>query len=519
MEEHRQTFLKTAKKLARDRRPKARRLEELQSVDAATAIMELRVCDPAMGSGHFLVTLVDYLADAALEAMAESESAADWTDKGAPYQSPLASRIEALRAHILEQAEKHNWIVSIDQLDDRLLIRRIILKRVIHGVDLNPMAVELAKVSLWLHTFTAGAPLSFLDRHLRCGDSLYGEWVYPVKSELTDRFGLGINAYILQAMNAAQGMKKLGELSEIDIGEVKDSAKSFLQVMEQIEHLCLLLDLRQAMRWLGAPDLSKKNLPQALEQMFNGALGDTMELSKKGMAEDDGNPPELKFFQKERGESFPIETINLNSARLVGRSREIARAQRFLHWQVAFPDIWQGWDQKRSFGGFDAVIGNPPWDRMKLQEVEWFAARKPKIAKAATAAKRKAMIRQLYKTEVSLVREYTQAKWAAETATRVARKQGNYPLLSRGDINLYSLFVERAFSLISPKGMVGLLTPSGIAGDKNASKFFKGTATTGRLATLYDFENRRPPKPHYFPDIDSRFKFCIFVAGGEKRRF
>lgn len=93
------------------------------------------------------------------------------------YVSPLSNRIDAIRNTILGNAEQRGWTVDEEQLDDRHIIRRMILKRCIYGVDKNPMAVELAKVALWLHTFTVGAPLSFLDHHLRCGDSLYGLWV------------------------------------------------------------------------------------------------------------------------------------------------------------------------------------------------------------------------------------------------------------------------------------------------------------------------------------------------------
>ena len=91
---------------------------------------------------------------------------------------------------------------------------------------------------------------------------------------------------------------------------------------------------------------------------------------------------------------------------------------------------------------------------------------------------------------------------------------GDYPLLSRGDVNLYSLFVERAMTLVKPEGMVGLLVPSGIASDKTAARFFKGVATEGRLKALYDFENGRPQHdaPPFFPDVHRSFKFCVFSA-------
>ena len=128
-------------------------------------MLELRICDPAMGSGHFLVNLVDWLADKTLAAIAEAEQLGGLV--GCPYRSPVLSNIEQTRADIIRQATKHKWPFELEHLDDRHIVRRTILKRCVYGVDKNPMAVELAKVALWLHTFTVGAPLSFLDHHLR----------------------------------------------------------------------------------------------------------------------------------------------------------------------------------------------------------------------------------------------------------------------------------------------------------------------------------------------------------------
>src|SRR3546814_838940 len=144
----------------------------LAEADPAQALLALRICDPAMGSGHFLVSLVDELADRVLEQLAHAEAEAIAAGI-AHYRSPVSREIEHLRERILARAQDVRWSVDPALLDDRHLVRRMILKRVVYGVDKNPMAVELAKLALWLHTFTVGAPLSFLDHHLRCGDSLY----------------------------------------------------------------------------------------------------------------------------------------------------------------------------------------------------------------------------------------------------------------------------------------------------------------------------------------------------------
>ena len=154
------------------------------------------------------------------------------------------------------------------------------------------------------------------------------------------------------------------------------------------------------------------------------------------------------------------------------RPAGLSRRNSFLNWQVAFPGVWSAWERAGLHGGFDAVIGNPPWDRMKLQQVEWFAARRRAIAMATRAADRKRMIDDLETAGDPLAREFADASARAQAAARMARASGEYPLLSGGDVNLYSLFVERAMTLVKPDGLVGLLTPSGIASDKTASKFF-----------------------------------------------
>ena len=167
------------------------------------------------------------------------------------------------------------------------------------------------------------------------------------------------------------------------------------------------------------------------------------------------------------------------------------------------------------------MIGNPPWDRIKLQQVEWFAARRPSIAHAQRAADRKRMIAALQQDGDPLAAEFERANNRAASTAQMARTCGDYPFLSRGDINLYSLFVERAMALVKPDGMVGLLVPSGIASDKTAAPFFRSLATQGRLRALYDFENRRTlyKVPPFFPDVDSRFKFCAIVFRACPMRF
>ena len=473
-------------------------LDALKQLDPAEALLDFKICDPAMGSGHFLVNLVDYLADSVIDALAEAASIEGYTSK-------LNERIDRIRHTIIANAEQGDWSINQEQLDDRHIVRRMVLKRCIYGVDKNPMAVELAKVSLWLHTFTVGAPLSFLDHHLRCGDSLFGCWVRAsidkVAKQSTPLF---LQSPVQRASRSAIPMQRIERATDADIAEAHRSAVTFKEVEKGTSSLNAFLSLLHAFDWL---KLDKKG-KVAIRAWLTGTFGDPIAIAV--------NPEEVT------GKSADAQVF----ADLLTHALKIATEERFLHWQVAFPGVWYDWESNERQGGFDAVIGNPPWDRVKLQPVKWFAARRQKIALAQRTSDRKRMIQALEKDADPLAADFGRASERAAATLRVAKTCGDYPYLSRGDVNLYSLFVERAFTLVKQDGVIGLLTPSGIASDKTAAPFFRSVATEGRLRTLYDFENRRTRyhtkgqrAQSFFPDVDSRFKFCVFVAGHSPTKY
>src|SRR5690606_1039167 len=350
--------------------PASRRLGALARFDPAMRLLELKVCDPAMGSGHFPVSLVDKLADHIIEAMAEAETAVRWDDD-VRYVSPLAEKIEAIRNTILSNAEAKGWSVDEDQLDDRHIIRRMVLKRCVYGVDKNPMAVELAKVALWLHTFTVGAPLSFLDHHLRSGDSLFGSWVRDgvIKAE---RYGspLLLHKPMKEALQSAAKMQLVEGLTDAEIAEAEKSSRIFEQITDETAPLNALLSFIHALDWLALRGRANVAL---IQNFFDGDFGDPVRVLT-------GEEP-LRAARDTEG-----------FADILRQARELSEEERFLHWQVAFPGIWEEWEKEGLTGGFDAIVGNPPWDRIKLQQVEWFAARRPQIAHAQRASDRKRMI-------------------------------------------------------------------------------------------------------------------------------
>jgi hypothetical protein len=474
----------------------------LAETDPAATLLSLKICDPAMGSGHFLVSLVDDLADRVLEQLADAAAKAAAADIEV-YRSPVVAEIEQLRARISARARAGRWSIDESLLDDRHLVRRMILKRVVHGVDKNLMAVELAKLALWLHTFTVGAPLSFLDHHLRWGDSLYGERIGGVRADLLRLGELFNDSHIVGMLSAVNTMSQINAINDVDLSEVERS-RSLMQEMEDtLRGLKHLLNLWQSVRWLAplnAPKAKRGPRHEALTDLLSGRFGKDLLM----LAGDRVHATAVEDGEK-------ADAINA----LLAECRALAARESFLHWELAFPGVWPNPIDAADVGGFDAVIGNPPWDRMKLQEVEWFVERRPQVALQTRASDRKKLVAQLRRDGDPLAADYALAAERAEDSVRVARDCGAYPLLSAGDINLYSLFVERATHLVKPGGMVGLLTPSGIAGDKGAAAFFRGIATSGRLSALFDFENKKV----FFPDIHASFKFCALIFGGSARRF
>ena len=500
-------FETKGKDLADDPRPTSERLTEMTDLDPAEAVLDLKVLDPAMGSGHFLVTAVDFLSDRISELAEHTPSVPQWIN--GEYTSPLVERIDAIREGIIQRAKESHWTIDEAQLTDQTIIRRMVLKRCIFGVDKNPLTVELAKVSLWLHSFTAGAPLSFLDHHLRHGDSLVGMNMAEATGELKRLMGaLFAMPAIAGAEAATEKMRRIEEINDADISDVRESASLFQEVEDDTASPRSLMDTLNGIRWLTSGMKAKQ------QKDFEKSIGETL-----------GKEPSQAYAILQNGLDIydPAEQDESSEAfsDLWKEARAIAEREAFLHWEAAFPSVWGIWNGNTRQGGFDAVIGNPPWDRIKLQEVEWFAARSSELALAQTASERKAGIQKLRDLGVALAVEFDQAKEQSEQLGHLVRNSGQYPMLSGGDINLYSLFVERAMSLVKPEGIVGLLTPSGIYADKTAAEFFKSISTSGRLAGLFDFENRRlgTDLHPFFPDVDSRFKFCAVIFGGEHRRF
>ena len=180
-----------------------------------------------------------------------------------------------------------------------------------------------------------------------------------------------------------------------------------------------------------------------------------------------------------------------------------------LHWPLAFAGVF-------ARGGFDCVLGNPPWERIKIQEQEFFASRHPAIATALNAAARQRLIAGLASgspADQRLFQEFTVAKRLAEAASVFMHVPGDdggrFPLTGVGDVNTYALFAETISAMTPRDGRSGFIVPTGIATDDSTKDFFAYLTTNRRLVSLFDFVNTLG----FFPTIDRQIKFCILTIG------
>lgn len=423
--------------------------------DAAKAILDLKVCDPAVGSGHFLI--------AAAHRMAKRIAA---IRSGEEEPSPTAVR-SALRQ---------------------------VVGRCLYGVDINPMAAELCKVSLWLEALEPGKPLSFLDHHIRVGNSLLGATPELIAKGIPD-----------EAFKPIEGddKKACAELKKINARERKGLGDLFAQ-----EDLRIHEAIRQAAQAVDTmpddtPDaiVSKTRAFEEAEANYGTQIAKTVAdtwcaafVIKRDFPPNEKHPfgiTQRHIQEAAAGHGLPDPIRSAVS--------DLARQYRFLHWHLAFPEVL-------SNDGFDCVLGNPPWERVKLQEKEWFSERSPSIANAPNAAARKRMISTL---DTALHQEFLDQMRRSEGESHFLRMCGRYPLCGRGDINLYAVFAETMRALTRPQGRAGSVVPTGIATDDTTKLFFQELLDTHSLDSLFDFENRLG----LFPAVDSRMKFCLLTTG------
>lgn len=436
---------------------------------AIEALLKLRIIDPACGSGHFLLAAARRLAT----------RIARLSSPGTP-----------------SQADYRHWL-------------REVARRCLFGVDRNPMAIELAKVALWIETVEPGKPLSFLDAHLRCGDSLLG--IYDLKA-----LEVGIPDDAFKPLTgddkaAASAWRKLNKQAR------ERDDKTIELVFSKISDE--LAQTAQSIEGQGEDDLADVEAKRtAFEALVAGQgywrIKTACDLYIAAFLLPKVTAPDVTAGAK--GVTIPttsavrdklsgmLAVSNLEAAAIAA-----ATAARAFHWPLEFPQVFFPAADRKA--GFDLALGNPPWERIKLQEQEFFASRDPDIAKAPNAAARRKLVESLVvspegSAKRSLYEEFEMAKRLAESASVFARVSGEdggrNPLTGAGDVNTYALFAE-LFSTCARRA--GVIVPTGIATDATTAPFFANLVQKKRLSALVDFENREG----LFPAVDSRMKFAL----------
>ncbi|MEN9763145.1 MAG: hypothetical protein RI906_2971 [Pseudomonadota bacterium] len=450
--------------------------EALRATDPRAALLALKVIDPASGSGHFLLAAARRIAAEVARLDAESDI-------------PEA------------QAFRHAL--------------REVVARCIYGVDFNPLAVELCKTALWLETLEPGKPLGFLDHHVRHGNSLVGILDPSImKDGIPDKAYTALSGddkTTCTALKRSNRSQAGGRQAELFRSEVAQQLASTLAALDSMPEDTVEAIAAKRAAFAQAEDDQQLSSERLRCDLFCAAF-----FAPKSAVNAQKVPLSGDLVRATEGQPMRPGVAELTS--------ELADEYHFFHWRLAFPEVF-------AQGGFDVVLANPPWERIKLQEQEFFGPRSPEIANAANAAARSRLIEALNaanagQADKRLYRDFIVAKRGAEGTSLFAHESERFPLTGVGDINLYALFAETiaqltglitvsASNLSLGKGFTGragFIVPTGIATDDSTKAFFDAIASGGRIASLYDFENREK----LFPAVDSRMKFCALTLGREE---
>lgn len=446
------------------------------AADPVRALLGLRMIDPACGSGHFLLAAA----------------------------RRLAGRVARTRNDGVASAEQYREAV------------RDVVRQCVYGVDRNPMAVDLTKVALWIESIEPGKPLGFLDGNIVCGDALLGTFGSGAALDAVLNAGIPEDAY-KPLMGDDRDTCRRFVLAERDDRSGAANLFDPKAWRPTEEHAAELIDTFRAMTedtpgqvrerrdlWIKAmtdPGLVAKR--QAAD-LYVGAF-----LATKKAADD----PFAKTLVPRTVDVVHALHQGVIDSTMLDACRERIAAARVFHWGLTFTDIFER-------GGFDIVVGNPPWERIKIQEQEFFASLDAEVAAAPNAAARGKLIEQLAQApegtrKRAIYDAFEAAKRTSEASSLFVRlpgaKRGRFPLTGRGDVNTYALFAELFTQLISRRGRAGVIVPTGIATDATTAPFFASLVSGKRLASLIDFENRDA----IFPAVHRSYKFSILSTGSE----
>ncbi|WP_417469348.1 Eco57I restriction-modification methylase domain-containing protein [Leyella stercorea] len=463
------------------------------------ALLNMKVCDAASGSGHIVLAMARTIA---------------W------YVCTLRTGED-----------------NPASLDYRQALREVI-SRCVYAVDYNPDAVELCKVVLWIEGYCAGKPLSFLDHHIRCGNSVLGvsdlqmlidgvpDKALTAEDKDTLKALKKLNQEAVKAVNGNTGNEPtFGFENPFGIEEMSIAQIGLADKIRFINHLpeeTLEQEIVKQLRWQelmasARVDCLRRACDIYAYAFYHTVKADELYKDKGGTDKEldlEAEVPYTKTVMRalqeieameclEKGKPLPTYYRQL-SADFKTEVKRMAEEQRFFHWCVEFPEVFA------ANKGFDVMCGNPPWDKIKVEDKKWFESHgRADIVNAGTASQRKKAIADLPSTDPILYKEYAKALADAEALSRFVRLAGRFDLTATGDIDLYPMFAELCLSF--SKEAWGLVIPTGIAVNDSNKAFFSKLIDENRLVSLYDFENREK-----LFDIDSTNHFCLLTIGKEQ---
>ena len=423
------------------------------------ALLELTVCDPACGSGHFLLAAARRLADEVAKLRAAAVG-------GAPTPSDYRHALRDVVGHC------------------------------IYGVDKNPMAIALAKTALWLEAYTPDRPLTFIDHHLQVGDALLG----VLDPKILER-GIPDEAYAVLSGDDKATAAALKKQNKAELKSWKQVVANDLFAATNLVHDATAIEqladdtldgiATKRNAWAHASVQAGQSTLAKLADTFVAAF-----LAPK--------VPQGEAHIPLSGYLWSLLHPNPHQPpqpELAQAAHDLCRAHSVFHWWLAFPQV-------AAKGGFAVMLGNPPWEVSQLGEEEFFAARAPSISKLS-GDKRKKAITALATEQPWLWKEYQTAKRGYEATNLFYRESGRYPLSAVGKLNTYRLFAEAIEQLASKDGRAGFIVPTGIATDDTAKDYFAHISQSSRLVSLLDFEN----SDAVFPAVHRSYKFSLLTLG------
>ena len=410
-------------------------------------LLDIQVLDPAMGSGHFLVEALNQI----------TRWATGMLEKYPEH--PLLSEIERDRCLIISTQQERGITINQKLLTHDVLLKRRIMKRCIFGVDVNPLAVELARVSLWLDSFAIGVPLTYLNHHIKSGDSTIGSW----RRDTEDARGQSLDDWMETTNHIGSIIERVSQSADVTIQQVRSSEDAHIKYERMMISHKVMLDVYCASQIDDKviPKMARKNLPGYVRRFANQKVDD------------------------EEMRRTLVETWNLR-----GR-------YGFFHWELEMMDAFT--DARY---GFDLIVGNPPWDTVKPYDDEFFTRYYPAFRSINTKPKKVAKQEEMLQ-DPNIRSEYDNFRSLVQGRSEFYK---TYALQGVGDRDMWQLLLERILGLVAKGGTISVLVPSQILSNTGSAEMRKRILGLD-VRQMYVFENRKK----IFP-IHSSYRFLLLTV-------